>query len=123
MTSEVSASHEEQLTRIVMQSFDKRPMPSGVYTAREITRRVEMMHDIWETLYNDSKWSQSRIIDHMLQFIVRRIDGEGLPAEATRAARDDESAMWSPETSREVEGERRLSALASKGDTSPRGES
>lgn len=122
MTSEVGPSHEDLLTRAVMASFEKRPMPSGLVTTREICRRVDMLEDIWETLYNEAKWSQSRIIDHMLPFLIRRIDGEGLPAEATRAARDDESVMWSPETSTKVEGERRLSALASRGDSSPKGE-
>ena len=107
-------SHEDQLTAIVMESFRVRPMPSGIITAAEVKRRVDMLSQIWETLIKEAKWSQQRIIDHMLQFLVRRIDGQGLPAEALRAARDDESAMWSPETSKKVESERRLSALASK---------
>lgn len=107
-------SREDQLTEIVMQSFMKRPMPSGVITKGEVNRRIDMLSNIWETLYNDAGWSQQRIVDHMLQFLVRRIDGLGLPAEALRKAGDDESAMWSPETSTKVESERRMSALAVK---------
>lgn len=115
-------SHEDSMVQIVMASFEKRPMPSGKLPVREINRRTDMAIQIWETLFNDAKWSQSRILDHMLQFLIRRIDGQGLPAEALRKVRDDESAMWSPETSTKVEGEGRLSALAAKNNSSHKGE-
>lgn len=105
---------ESKLADIVHESFNIRPMPSGKITASEIVRRTGMVQHIWNTLYDEAGWSHQRILDHMTQYLIRMIDGVGIPAEATRRAYDDESVMWSPETSNRVEREQRMSALSIK---------
>jgi hypothetical protein len=102
---------ENRMAAIIEESFNTRPMPSGVITRGEVIRRVEMAKEVFLTLVNESKWSAQRALDHLPQFLTRGIDGsEPIPEWAKIAACGN--SMWGVEAAARVVPELRLSALA-----------
>lgn len=110
---------QEKVATIIESSFDTRPMPSGNVTQREVDSRVALAREIFRVLWNDYRWSEQRIVDHLPQFIVRGLDGEDPIPDWVRVEGDSGSAMWGAEAAGRVESERRLSALAKTGDAPP----
>jgi hypothetical protein len=103
----------DKVVAVIERSFEARPMPSGVITRAEVGRRVELAKDIFRDLHADCGWSEQRILDHLLAFLVRGLDGEEpIPPWAARKVGDSESAMWGAEAAGRVAVERRLSALS-----------
>jgi hypothetical protein len=102
------------ITELVNESFTLRPMPSGVITEAEAERRVEICGQIWNTLYGDLRWAREKILDHMGQFLVAILDGKKLSdyTDELQPAGREGSSMWAPQKLKDIEPERRLSALA-----------
>lgn len=113
----LTESTQLKLATIIEDSFDTRPMPSGVITRAEVDHRVSIAKDVYQVLLNESRWSEQRILDHMPVFLTRALDGEEpLPDWAKVREGDNGSAMWGSEVAGQVEQDRRLSALATTGD-------
>jgi len=118
----LTESSIDRMTNIVMDSFRTRPMPLSGITERESSRRVQLAEEIFSTMYNEVKWSQERILDHLPAFLARVLDGQDpIPSWAKEELGDSGSSMWGKEAAGRVSAERRLSALATVGG-SPRGE-
>lgn len=108
---------QAKVVAVIEASFEARPMPSGVITRREVTRRVELAKEIFRVLLAECLWSEQRILDHLPAFLVRGLDGDDpIPQWAKRKVGDSESASWGAEAAGRVEHERRLSALAKAGE-------
>ena len=98
-----------------------RPMPlSTEMPETEIGRRVDLAAEIFFDLYVKARWSRQRIRDHLDSFLVKCIDGakEWQDAKVYDATGQPavSSIMWGKEKLREIEAERRLSALAATQD-------
>lgn len=105
-----------KVVAIIEDSFDTRPMPSGSITRSEIDSRTMLAKEIFRVLWNEMRWSEIRILDHLPAFIARGLDGdEPIPSWVTKQG-ETESASWGAEAAGRVEKERRLSALATSQD-------
>lgn len=106
------------LVAIVMRSFELRPMPSGRITEGETQRRLDLTIEIWNHCRDQLQWSQLRIFDHLLAYVLQCIDGARLNAVVSddKPIRDG-STMWAPEAIKKnnCQPERRLSALSVAG--------
>lgn len=104
-----------RLVSITMDTFRLRPMPSGGITESELTDRMDVTVEIWNHLYGECRWSKDRALDHILDLLVKTIDGarlkEQLPEPGNGDSRDG-ATTWAPDKLKDIEAERRLSALA-----------
>ena len=105
---------QERVAKIIEDSFDARPMPSGNITKTEVRRRAYIAKEIFDVLYGDLRWSEQRIIDHLLVFLCRALDGVEPIPDWAKTMSDTGSVMWGVEASGRVEKESRLSALSKK---------
>jgi hypothetical protein len=94
-----------------------RPMPISLEMPEsEIGRRVDMACVIFRDLCFEARWSRQRIRDHLEYFLTACIDGEKEHRDAAVVDSSGDpvvtSVMYAKQRLREIEGERRLSALA-----------
>lgn len=109
-----------RVTAVIEDSFRTRPMPSGAPTLREVNRRVDLAKGIYLQLYNECKWTDQRILDHLPAFLANGLDGlDPIPEWAQSNASETESAMWGTEAAGKVKADSRLSALAKTSKTEP----
>ena len=106
---------EEGLIQAVINTTRTRPMPSGNMTKGELERRMEVTIEIWNHCHGELGWSWRRTLDHVESFLTKVIDGareyDAMP-DLIKGIETEKSVMWGAQQLREIEAERRLSALA-----------
>jgi hypothetical protein len=121
LTPEQEAEVWTRIEAAVERTFLTRPMPLSLEIPEsEIGHRVDTACEIFRDLYFEARWSRQRILDHLEHFLTVCIDGAREWKDAAVCDAKGEpvvtSVMYGKERLRQIEGERRLSALAVSGE-------
>jgi len=112
----------DSITDIVMESFKKRPMPFGDITAQACKERVEYCEELFLHFYKAANYSIVRVLDNLPRWLIARLDGVTISRIESEEVREDnefqkidneiQSTIWSGDSSKNIEPEKRLSALS-----------
>lgn len=85
---------QAKIAAILERSFAVRASRNNPPSDSEVKERCDIARALFLVLLNEFGWSEPRIFDHMLEFVVRKLDGQDAIPPWVSEHRKSGTAMW-----------------------------